>query len=187
MQNNIFERLERLEKEGYGKAIDNLKKDIKSYQQEIIELLVIVEKAEKLNISLSKFYYNAGLSLNDGHCLLFTSNDDNETHYIIDIYGEIGIYLLKKTFYDKADSLAQQFKTRCVKADQSLGIIDLKELCWLKNFGNAFEKLKSEIYEYLDKEIYSLELLTEISWWRICYQIMPILYKNRLKQINNDV
>ena len=153
----IFKRLEKLDSENSYKAINDLEKSIESYQKQIFDLMLIVEKATDLNIPLNKFYCKKELSLMGDYCLMFAS-EKSETRYTIDIYGKIGAYIVvRRNYYKETDLLAQHFKTRCLKADRKLGLNDLKELYWLRDFGKAFEEFEQNFYEYLDKEIHSIE------------------------------
>lgn len=153
----IFKRLEKLDSENSYKAINDLEKSIESYQKQIFDLMLIVEKATDLNIPLNNFYCKKELSLMGDYCLMFSS-EKSETRYTIDIYGKIGAYIVvRRNYYKETDLLAQHFKTRCLKADRKLGLNDLKELYWLRDFGKAFEEFEQNFYEYLDKEIHSIE------------------------------
>lgn len=157
----IFKRLEKLDSENSYKAINDLEKSIESYQKQIFDLMLIVEKATDLNIPLNKFYCKKELSLMEDYCLMFAS-ETSETRYTIDIYGKIGAYtVVRRNYYKETDLLGQHFKTRCLKADRKLGLNDLKELYWLRDFGKAFEEFENNIYEYLDKEIQSIEKILE--------------------------
>lgn len=157
----IFKRLEKLDSENSYKAINDLEKSIESYQKQIFDLMLIVEKATDLNIPLNNFYCKKKLSLMGDYCLMFAS-ETSETHYTIDIYGKIGAYtVVRRNYYKETDLLGQHFKTRCLKADRKLGLNDLKELYWLRDFGKAFEEFENNIYEYLDKEIQSIEKILE--------------------------
>ena len=157
----IFKRLEKLDSENSYKAINDFEKSIESYQKQIFDLMLIVEKATDLNIPLNKFYCKKKLSLMGYYCLMF-AYEKSETRYTIDIYGKIGAYIVvRRNYYKETDLLAQHFKTRCLKADRKLGLNDLKELYWLRDFGKAFEEFENNIYEYLDKEIQSIEKILE--------------------------
>lgn len=69
----IFKRLEKLDSENSYKAINDLEKSIESYQKQIFDLMLIVEKATDLNIPLNKFYCKKELSLMGDYCLMFAS------------------------------------------------------------------------------------------------------------------
>lgn len=60
----IFKRLEKLDSENSYKAINDLEKSIESYQKQIFDLMLIVEKATDLNIPLNNFYCKKELSFN---------------------------------------------------------------------------------------------------------------------------
>lgn len=157
----ILLRLENLENEDSYKAINDIEKSIESYQKQIFDLMLIVEKATNLNIPLDKFYCKMGLSLMGGSCLMFASKESTARH-TIDIYGKIGAYTaVRRNYYKETDLLGQHFKEKCLKADRRLGLKDLKELNWLRDFGKAFEEFENNIYEYLDKEIHSIEKILE--------------------------
>lgn len=157
----ILTRLENLENEDSYKTINDLEKSIESYQKQIFDLMLIVEKATDLNIPLNKFYCKMGLSLMEGRCLMFASKEST-ARYTIDIYGKIGAYtVVRRNYYKETDLLGQHFKEKCLKADRRLGLKDLKELNWLRDFGKAFEEFENNIYEYLYKEIHSIEKILE--------------------------